>query len=210
MSRRAQAVGTQRIIVGGKSVIQADVCIRGDLFRQPQQPQSQQQQQSNSATVETPTDPVSTSTTHLEVPPPAVAAATANNAPSVAVSIGRYTYLSRSCLLRPPSRLHRGAHVYFPLKIGDHVFVGERSVVEAASVGNHVHIGADVVIGSMSIIKDFAVVLDGAVLPPAMIVPSWCVVGGAPARIVGEVGEGYGVEGGEGGMARERYRSVGR
>lgn len=83
-------------------------------------------------------------------------------------------------------------------------------MVEAASVGNHVHIGADVVVGAMAIIKDFAVVLDGAVLPPGMIVPSWCVVGGAPARIVGEVGEGYGVEGGEGGMARERYRSVGR
>lgn len=83
-------------------------------------------------------------------------------------------------------------------------------MVEAASVGNHVQIGKEVVIGSMAILKDYVVVLDGAVVPPGMVVPSWCVVGGRPARIVGEVGEGYGVEGGEGGLARERYRAVGR
>ena len=90
------------------------------------------------------------------------------------------------------------------------MFVGERAVVEAASVGNHVHIGKEAVIGGMAILKDFAVVLDGAVVPASMVVPSWCVVGGRPARIVGEVGEGYGVEGADGGLARERYRLVGR
>jgi dynactin-5 len=62
----------------------------------------------------------------------------------------------------------------------------------------------------MAILKDFAYVLDGAVVPAQMVVPSFCVVGGSPARIVGEVGEGYGVEGAEGGMARERYRLAGR
>lgn len=82
--------------------------------------------------------------------------------------------------------------------------------MEAASLGNHVHVGKGAAIGSMAIIKDYAYVLDGAVVPPGMVVPSWCIVGGRPARIVGEVGEGYGVEGAEGGMARERYRVVGR
>ncbi|PGH18397.1 hypothetical protein AJ79_00465 [Helicocarpus griseus UAMH5409] len=183
VSRRSQVHGTQHIILGGKTVIQADVCIRGDLFRQQQSdPHHQSSSSSN--------------------PPP--------TSPAVAVTIGRYTYLSRSCLLRPPSRLHRGVHSFFPLKIGDHVFVGEKAVVEAASVGNHVHIGKEAVIGSMAILKDFVVVLDGAVVPPATVVPSWCVVGGRPARVVGEIGEGYGVEGGEGGLARERYRVVGR
>ncbi|KZZ93640.1 Trimeric LpxA-like protein [Ascosphaera apis ARSEF 7405] len=194
VSRRAQVLGTQRIIVGGKSVIQADVCIRGDLFRQPQQQQQQQQQQSQSGEAGAATS-TSTST---------------STAPSVAVSIGRYTYLSRSCLLRPPSRLYHGSFSYFPLKIGDHVFIGERAVVEAANVGSHVHIGANAVIGSMAIIKDLVVVLDNAVVPPGMVIPSFSVVGGAPARVVGEVGEGYGLEGAEGGMARERYRMVGR
>ncbi|CEL07882.1 trimeric LpxA-like protein [Aspergillus pseudodeflectus] len=183
ISRRSQIHGTQHIILGGKSIIQADAVIRGDLFRT-----------SSSA-----------STPDSKSDPKAAAGAAGNQ---IAITIGRYSYISRSAILRPPSRLHRGIHSYFPLKIGDHVFVGERSVVEAASVGNHVHIGKDAVIGSMAILKEFAYVLDGAVVPAGMVVPSWCVVGGAPARIVGEVGEGYGVEGAEGGMARERYRMV--
>lgn len=131
-------------------------------------------------------------------------------ASSVAINVGRYSYVSKQAILRPPSRLHRGVHSYYPLKIGDHVFVGERAVVEAATVGNHVSIGKEAVVGAMAILKDFVVVLDGAVVPAAMVVPSWCVVGGRPARIVGEVGEGFGVEGAEGGMARERYRLVGK
>ncbi|PWY84474.1 trimeric LpxA-like protein [Aspergillus sclerotioniger CBS 115572] len=183
ISRRSLIHGTQHIILGGKTVIQADAVIRGDLYR--------------SSSSSTPTDPQQ-------------AAAATPNSPSVAITVGRYSYISRQAILRPPSRLHRGVYSFYPLKIGDHVFVGERAVVEAATVGNHVHIGKDAVVGSMAILKDFAYVLDGAVVAPGMVVPSWCVVGGAPARIVGEVGEGYGVEGAEGGMARERYRLVGR
>ncbi|PYI10432.1 trimeric LpxA-like protein [Aspergillus sclerotiicarbonarius CBS 121057] len=183
ISRRSLIHGTQHIILGGKTVIQADAVIRGDLYRSSSSASSTDPQQ---------------------------AAAATPNSPSVAITVGRYSYISRQAILRPPSRLHRGVYSFYPLKIGDHVFVGERAVVEAATVGNHVHIGKDAVVGSMAILKDFAYVLDGAVVAPGMVVPSWCVVGGAPARIVGEVGEGYGVEGAEGGMARERYRLVGR
>src|SRR5436190_4329434 len=117
VSRRSQVHGTQHIILGGKTVIQAEVCIRGDLFRQQ-------------TTTPTPSAPA---------PVPQTSA----SSPAIAISIGRYTYLSRSCLLRPPSRLHRGVHSFFPLKIGDYVFVGEKAVVEAASVGNHVQIGKE-------------------------------------------------------------------
>ncbi|CAI7602726.1 hypothetical protein N7455_002173 [Penicillium solitum] len=186
ISRRSQIHGTQHIILGGKTVIQAEAVIRGDLFR--------------TATLPPPSDPNN----------PAAPAAANPSTPSVAITVGRYSYISKSAILRPPSRLHRGIHSFYPLKIGDHVFVGEGAVVEAASLGNHVHVGKGAAVGSMAIIKDYAHVLDGAVVPPGMVVPSWCIVGGRPARIVGEVGEGYGVEGAEGGMARERYRVVGR
>ncbi|GLA48611.1 hypothetical protein AnigIFM63604_004149 [Aspergillus niger] len=185
ISRRSLIHGTQHIILGGKTVIQADAVIRGDLYR-------------------------SSSSSSSVSDPQQAAAGGAPNSPSVAITVGRYSYISRQAILRPPSRLHRGVYSFYPLKIGDHVFVGERAVVEAATVGNHVHIGKDAVVGSMAILKDFVYVLDGAVVPGGMVVPSWCVVGGAPARIVGEVGEGYGVEGAEGGLARERYRLVGR
>ncbi|KAF5863245.1 Dynactin subunit 5, partial [Aspergillus alliaceus] len=159
ISRRSQIHGTQHIILGGKTVIQAEAVIRGDLYRTSGS-------NSSSGSSGDPQQPTSS--------------------PSVAITIGRYSYVSKQAVLRPPSRLHRGVHSFYPLKIGDHVFVGERAVVEAASVGNHVHVGRDAVVGSMAILKDFSYVLDGAVVAPGMVVPSWCVVGGAPARIVGE------------------------
>ncbi|KAJ5239523.1 Dynactin subunit 5 [Penicillium chermesinum] len=149
ISRRSQIHGTQHIILGGKTVIQAEAVIRGDLYRL------------SSTAASDPTNP------------PAQP-----NTPSVAINVGRYSYISKSAVLRPPSRLHRGVHSYYPLKIGDHVFVGEAAVIEAASLGNHVQVGAGAVVGSMAIIKDFAVVLEGAAVPPGMVVPSWCVVGG--------------------------------
>lgn len=37
---------------------------------------------------------------------------------------------------------------FFPLSMGDHVFVGENSVVNAAAVGSYVYIGKNVVIVS--------------------------------------------------------------
>jgi len=38
---------------------------------------------------------------------------------------------------------------FFPLHMGDHVFVGEHSVVSAAVVGSYVYIGKNCVIVSM-------------------------------------------------------------
>lgn len=37
---------------------------------------------------------------------------------------------------------------FFPLHIGDHVFIGEDSIVNAAQVGSYVHIGKNCVIVS--------------------------------------------------------------
>lgn len=81
-------------------------------------------------------------------------------------------------------------------------------MIEAAKVEDNVTVGKDCVVGSMVILKERCQVLDGAVVPANMVVPSLCVVAGQPARIVGEVPIAYGVEGMEGGLSRERYRSV--
>ncbi|KAL4913708.1 trimeric LpxA-like protein [Aspergillus aurantiobrunneus] len=183
ISRRSQIHGTQHIMLGGKSIIMADAVVRGDLFR------------TSSSLTPDPTASKSSS-------------GSTENTNTIAINIGRYSYISRSAILRPPSRLQRGVHSYFTLHIGHHVFVGERSVIEAARVEDHVTIGKDVVIGSMAILKERCQVLDGCVVPGGMVVPSHCVVAGQPARIVGEVPIAYGVEGVEGGLSRERYRSV--
>ncbi|CAI4212191.1 unnamed protein product [Parascedosporium putredinis] len=109
VARKAILVGTQNIMLGGKSVIQPEAMIRGDLVRS--QPSS-------------------------------------------------------GSLLRPPGRLFKGVYSHMPLRMGDHVFVGERTAVRAASIGSHVHIGHNVVIGEFAIIKDYVKILDNTVVPP--------------------------------------------
>jgi dynactin-5 len=94
---------------------------------------------------------------------------------------------------------------HYPLKIADHVYIGPGSIVEAALIGNHVSIGANCVIGKFTIIKDYVKILDGSVVPPNMVIPSFSVVAGRPARVVGEIAEGE-VDGMD---LREIYRAVG-
>ncbi|KAL4864676.1 hypothetical protein BDV12DRAFT_205606 [Aspergillus spectabilis] len=193
VSRRSQIHGTQHIALAGKSVIMADAVIRGDLFR------------NTSAS-----DPASTppAPSGKEPETRSKSQSQSQSQGNIAISIGRYTFISRSSILRPPSRLRNNIHTYSTLHIGSYVFVGERSVIEAARVEDYVTIGKDVVVGSLAILKERCQVLDGAVVPGGMVVPSHCVVGGQPARIVGEVGIAYAVEGVEGGLSRERYRGV--
>lgn len=179
VARRAQLHGTQHIILGGRVVIQPDVCIRGDLIR------------------------TSTSSSTSEQAP------AQKQATGTSVSIGRYTFVSHGAILRPPHRVYKGALSFHPLKIGEHTFIGDGAVVEAASVGDHVVVGKGAVVGNMAILKDWVKVLEGAVVPDGMVVCSGCVIGGRPARVVGEVGDAWGVGDGEGGDLREVWRGVG-
>ncbi|SPO06692.1 probable RO-12 dynactin Arp1 p25 subunit RO12 [Cephalotrichum gorgonifer] len=171
VSRKATLVGTQNIMLGGKSVIQPEAMVRGDLVR------SQPSSSSGSG-------------------------APANN---TAVSMGRYCFISRGALLRPPGRLFKGIYSHMPLRMGDHVFVGEKTIVRAASVGSHVHIGNNVVVGEFAIIKDYVRVLDDAVVAPNTVIPSFSVVAGQPARVIGEVPEGAH----ESFELRDLYKTVG-
>ncbi|KAI1635365.1 trimeric LpxA-like protein [Biscogniauxia mediterranea] len=172
VARKAILIGTQHIMLGGKTVIQAEAMIRGDLARTAQ---------------------------------PSSGSSAAAPGSNTAVAIGRYCFLSKGCCLRPPGRIYKGSFTYLPLRLGDHVFVGEGSVVQAATVGSHVHIGRGVSVGEFAIIKDYVRVLDGAVVAPNTVVPSFSVVAGQPARVVGEVPEG----GHEAFELRELYKSVG-
>ncbi|KAF3086097.1 hypothetical protein TWF569_004761 [Orbilia oligospora] len=150
VSRKSLIIGSQNIILGGKTIIQADCCIRGDLRRLV--PQGQ-------------------------------------NAAAVAIAVGRYCFLSKSCLLRPPSKTYRGQFSYYPMKLGDHVFVGEGSVVEAAVIGSYVNIGKNCVIGKFSIIKDCVRIEDGTVIAPNSVIPSFSSVEGHPGIVVEELPE---------------------
>ncbi|KAI1763262.1 trimeric LpxA-like protein [Hypoxylon sp. FL1150] len=171
VSRKAILIGTQHIMLGGKTVIQAEAMIRGDLTRTAQ----------------------------------ATSGSGAAPGSNTAVAIGRYCYLSKGCCLRPPGRIYKGSFTFLPLRLGDHVFIGEGTVVQAATIGSHVHIGQNVAVGEFSIIKDYVRILDGTIVPPNMVIPSFSIVAGQPARVVGEVPEG----GHEAFELRELYKTVG-
>ncbi|TQS33463.1 hypothetical protein Golomagni_06192, partial [Golovinomyces magnicellulatus] len=170
--RKAILVGTQNIVLGGKTVIQPEAMIRGDLVR---------------------TAPSSSSSS--------------SSAPAsgTAVAIGRYCFLSRRVLLRPPGRQYKGAFTYMPLRLGDHVFIGQGTVVQAASVGNHVSIGSGCTGGEFAILKDYVKVLDGTVIPAFAVIPSFSIVAGQPGRVVGEIPEG----GHDEFELRDLYKTVG-
>lgn len=178
--------------------MQAEACLRGDLVRLP------------SSTPDSSTSIADTTTTSKT-----------NNASRTSITIGRYTLLSTGCTLHPPSRTIRTGTTtsltYYPQKIGENVLIGPGAYIAAASIGSNVHIGANAIIENGCVIRDCVKVLEGSVVVAGMVVPSGVVVGGVPARVLGEVGGGWGVwpAGGsgagewvEGGELRELIRSI--
>ncbi|SMQ46942.1 unnamed protein product [Zymoseptoria tritici ST99CH_1A5] len=113
-------------------------------------------------------------------------------APTTAINIGRASIISTGTTLHPPSRLHHGKLTYYPMRIADNVFIGANSQISSASISSHVHIGENCVLGPFSMIKEGCKVLPNTVVPANMMIPPGSVVAGRPARIVGEVGDGWG------------------
>jgi hypothetical protein len=89
VSRRAAITGTANITLGGRTVIMADVQLRGDLHPTRSAP-------SQSGRETTP----------------------------ISINIGRCTVISTGSVIKPPARISRGQVHYYPMKIGDNVFVG--------------------------------------------------------------------------------------
>jgi dynactin-5 len=132
---------------------------------------------------------------------------------TTAISIGKCTIISTGTVLRPPTRLSRGVWTPYPLKIGDQVFIGPQCTISAALIHSHVHIGARCVLMPFCVIRENVRILPDTVVPANMVVPPGAVVAGRPGRIVGEVGEGFGVDGAgegwvEGGDLREVVRGI--
>ncbi|KAF1918401.1 trimeric LpxA-like protein [Ampelomyces quisqualis] len=164
VSRRSAITGTANITLGGRTVIMADVQLRGDLH-----------------------------------PMRAVPTQSGKEVTPTSISIGRCTVISTGSVIKPPCRISRGQVHYYPMKIGDNVFVGPGCTIQAISISSHVHIGEKVTINQFAIIKENVKILPNTVIPANMVIASGSVVAGRPARVIGEVGEGWGVSGGSGG-----------
>jgi dynactin-5 len=170
-------------MLGGRTVIMAGVTMRGDLQRKPDASESGDKTASTAITI-------GRYETHPEKP----------HRHNVLNKLHRGTIVSTNCTIRPPMRLSRGQWTYYPLKIGDNVFIGPGSHIASLSISSNVHIGPGCVLSNSCVIKEYCKLLPGTVVPPAMVIPPGSIVAGKPARIVGEVGEGWGQPGGEEGV----------
>uniref|UniRef100_H2ZTX4 Dynactin subunit 5 n=1 Tax=Latimeria chalumnae TaxID=7897 RepID=H2ZTX4_LATCH len=65
------------------------------------------------------------------------------------VRVGRHCVIKSRSVIRPPFKKFSKGVAFFPLHIGDHVFIEEDCVVNAAQIGSYVHIGKNCVIVSM-------------------------------------------------------------
>nr|CAH0111910.1 unnamed protein product [Daphnia galeata] len=105
------------------------------------------------------------------------------------VRMGQYCILSKQSVIRPPFKKFAKGVAFFPLHVGDHVFIGENSVVNAAVVGSYVYIGKNCVIGRRCILKDCCMIADNTVLPPETVVSPFTVYSGSPGHCIEELPE---------------------
>ncbi|KAL3266197.1 hypothetical protein HHI36_010380 [Cryptolaemus montrouzieri] len=105
------------------------------------------------------------------------------------VRTGRYCIISKEAVIRPPYKKFSKGVAFFPLNMGDHVYIGEKSVVSAAVIGNYVYIGKNCVIGRRCELKDCCVIEDNTILSPETVVPPFSRYGGSPGVQVGNLPE---------------------
>ncbi|KAL3876667.1 hypothetical protein ACJMK2_034472 [Sinanodonta woodiana] len=105
------------------------------------------------------------------------------------VRIGRHCVISKKAVIRPPFKKFSKGVAFFPLHIGDHVLIGEDSIVNAAQIGSFVHIGKHCIIGRRCVLKDCCAIADNTVLPPETVVPPFTIFSGSPGRVTGELPE---------------------
>jgi len=105
------------------------------------------------------------------------------------VRMGQYCILSKHSVIRPPFKKFAKGVAFFPLHVGDHVFIGENTVVNAAVVGSYVYIGKNCVIGRRCILKDCCMIADNTVLPSETVVSPFTVYSGSPGHCTDELPE---------------------
>ncbi|KAM3574151.1 hypothetical protein VYU27_003870 [Nannochloropsis oceanica] len=86
-----------------------------------------------------------------------------------------------------PPQQQQSKQRYIPMTIGSMTNIGPDAVIQAASIGSHVEIGANCIVSPRCILKDCCRLAPGTVLPPDSVVPPFALMSGAPAKMVGEL-----------------------
>jgi len=98
------------------------------------------------------------------------------------IRIGRCCVISRDVVIRPAYKKIARGLTFLPQQIGDHVFIGEGSVISAQLIGSYVYIGKNCVIGRRAVLRDCCMIADNSVVSPESVVPSYAIYEGNPAR----------------------------
>uniref|UniRef100_A0A2I2YPS6 Dynactin subunit 5 n=1 Tax=Gorilla gorilla gorilla TaxID=9595 RepID=A0A2I2YPS6_GORGO len=102
------------------------------------------------------------------------------------VRVGLHCVVKSCSVIRPPFKKFSKGVEFFPLHIGDHVFIEEECVVNAAQIGSCIHVGKNCVIGCRCLLKDCCKILDNTALPPETVVPPFTVFSGCPGCFSGD------------------------
>eukprot|EP00667_Euglena_gracilis_P018542 EG_transcript_19695 len=112
------------------------------------------------------------------------------------IAVGKYCVVENNAVIRPYGKKVKAGlspgFQFFPIQLGDYVYIGEGCIVEAASVGNAVFIGRNSIVGRRSLVKDCCIILPDSVLAPDTVVPPLTVYGGAPAKLVRHLHPNFG------------------
>ncbi|KAI9664389.1 MAG: hypothetical protein M1831_002322 [Alyxoria varia] len=217
ISRRSKIEGTPHIILAGRVVVQSDVCLRGDLVREADDTKTTKKSDDKSGkssggpqsrtaiSVGRYTFLAQGCTLHppcrIFKNPNATSAAASTNTPNPNEPA---SHTQTQTQTQSPTQLS-----HYHQKIGEHTYIGPYAHISAALVGNNCHIGAHAVIGNGCVLKDCVKVLEGAVMPDGMVASNGVVVGGNPARVLGDVGDGWGVAGNGGAVGGLGVGAVG-
>eukprot|EP00923_Selenidium_pygospionis_P050543 GHVN01087370.1.p1 GENE.GHVN01087370.1~~GHVN01087370.1.p1 ORF type:complete len:184 (-),score=21.23 GHVN01087370.1:99-650(-) len=105
------------------------------------------------------------------------------------IRIGKFVVIGENTVIRPPIKKLKGEYRYFPMTVGDNIWIGENCIISAAQIGSNVSIGENCVIGKCCVIKDNCKILPGTVLAPDTVVTPFSVFAGSPGRLVAELPE---------------------
>ncbi|MFH4978106.1 hypothetical protein AB6A40_004815 [Gnathostoma spinigerum] len=105
------------------------------------------------------------------------------------IRTGKYCVVGERTVIRPSYKKFSKGLTFFPVHIGDHVFIENDCVVMAAQIGSFVHIGKEAIVGRSAVLKDCVEVRPGTVVPPDAVIPPFSVVAGNPGKIVDDLPE---------------------
>uniref|UniRef100_A0A0N4ZWU2 Dynactin subunit 5 n=1 Tax=Parastrongyloides trichosuri TaxID=131310 RepID=A0A0N4ZWU2_PARTI len=107
------------------------------------------------------------------------------------IRIGKFTVIKEDCTIRPSYKLYKKGLMVYTNQIGDNVFIEENCIIMSIQMGAYVFVGKNSVIGRGVHIKECCQILPNTVIASNATFPPFSVIGGNPAKVVGETPKNF-------------------